>query len=66
MRDLRRNRKRGKEQQADKRQKGKLKVGVDIPSPDEIKTIIDNAKGAGVRCLSPRSSPACAPQNCAG
>ena len=45
VRDLRRNRKRGKEQQADKRQKGKLKVGVDIPSPDEIKTIIDNASG---------------------
>ena len=45
VRDLRRNRKRGKEQQADKRQKGKLKVGVDIPSPDEIKTIITNASG---------------------
>ena len=45
VRDLRRNRKRGKEQHADKWQKGKLKVGVDIPSPDEIKSIIANASG---------------------
>ena len=37
VRDLRRNRRRGKELHAEKRQKGKLKVGVDIPTPDEIK-----------------------------
>jgi integrase len=35
-----RARRRGKEARADKRQKGKLKVGVDIPSPDEIRAII--------------------------
>jgi integrase len=43
VRDLRRNRKRGKEHHAEKRQKGKLKIGVDIPTPDEIKAIIANA-----------------------
>src|SRR5271165_6855081 len=32
VRELRRSRKRGKERQAEKRQKGKLKVGVDIPT----------------------------------
>jgi integrase len=45
VRDLRRGRRRGKELHADKRQKGKLKVGVDIPTPAEIKAIITNAKG---------------------
>lgn len=45
VRDLRRNRRRGKELHAEKRQKGKLNVGVDIPTPDEIKNIIANAKG---------------------
>ena len=42
VRDLGRNRKRGSE--GEKRQKGKLKIGVDIPTPDEIKSIIANAK----------------------
>ena len=45
VRDLRRNRRRGKERNAEKRQRGKLKVGVDIPTPSEIKAIIANAKG---------------------
>jgi integrase len=45
VRDLRRNRQRGKERNAEKRQKGKLKVGVDIPAPDEIRAIIDHANG---------------------
>ena len=45
VRELKRNRRRGKERHAEKRQKGKLKVGVDIPTPDEIKAIIANAKG---------------------
>ena len=45
VRELRRNRRRGKDHHADRRQKGKLKVGVDIPRPDEIKLIIDNAQG---------------------
>jgi integrase len=40
VRALRARRRRGKEARADKRQKGKLKVGVDIPSPDEIRAII--------------------------
>jgi integrase len=45
VRDLRRNRRRGKDRHAEKRQRGKLKVGVDIPTPGEIKAIIANAKG---------------------
>jgi integrase len=45
VRDLRRNRQRGKERNAEKRQKGKLKVGVDIPTPAEIRAIIANAQG---------------------
>jgi integrase len=40
VRGLRARRLRGKERRADKRQKGKLRVGVDIPSPDEIRAII--------------------------
>jgi integrase len=45
VRDLRRNRRRGRDQHAERRQKGKLKIGVNIPRPDEIKAIIANAKG---------------------
>lgn len=45
VRDLRRNRRRGKDCYAEKRQKGKLKVGVDIPRPDEIKAMIEHVKG---------------------
>jgi integrase len=45
VRDLRRNRRRGKERQSEKRQKGKLKVGEDIPMPAEIKVILTHLKG---------------------
>lgn len=45
VRDMRGARRRGKERQADKRQKGKLKVGVDIPTREEIKAIVDAARG---------------------
>jgi integrase len=45
VRDLRSRRRKGKERQAELRQKGKLKVGTDIPSPTEIRQIIANAKG---------------------
>jgi integrase len=45
VRSLRAHRKRGKERQAEKRQKGKPKVGVDIPTPGEIKTMIAHLKG---------------------
>src|SRR3984957_18391974 len=45
VRELRRARKRGKERQAEKRQKGKLKVGVDIPTREEIKAIVETAEG---------------------
>jgi integrase len=45
VRDLRSRRRRGKERQAERRQRGKLKVGVDIPSPDEVKAILAAAQG---------------------
>jgi integrase len=37
---LRKGRKRGKERQAERRKRGKLKVGVDIPTREEIRDII--------------------------
>ena len=45
VKELRRSRRKGKERQADKRQKGRLRVGVDIPAPEEIKAIVDAARG---------------------
>jgi integrase len=40
VRDLRSSRRRGTERRAERRQKGKLKVGVDIPTREEIKAIV--------------------------
>lgn len=40
VRDMRSSRKRGTERRAERRQKGKLKVGVDIPTREEIRAII--------------------------
>jgi integrase len=45
VRNLRARRRRGKEARADKRQRGKLKIGVDIPAPDEVRTIISHLEG---------------------
>jgi integrase len=45
VRGLRTRRKRGRERHADKRQKGKLKVGVDIPTPDEIRAWLPHLDG---------------------
>ena len=45
VRAVRARRRRGKEARADKRQRGKLKIGVDIPSPDEIRAIINVLDG---------------------
>ena len=45
VRDLTRSRTRGKEQRAEKRQRGKLKIDVDIPSTAEITKILAHAKG---------------------
>ena len=45
VRDLRKTRARGVERKSERRQKGKLKVGVDIPSREEIKAIVEAAKG---------------------
>ena len=44
-RGLRARRPRGKERHADRRQKGRLKVGVDIPTPDEIRAVIAHLEG---------------------
>jgi integrase len=40
VRGLRAKRVRGKDARADRRRKGKLKLGVDIPTPDEVRAII--------------------------
>ena len=40
VRGLRSGRRRGKDRRADKREKGKLKIGIDIPSLDEIRAMI--------------------------
>ncbi len=45
VRNLRASRKRGKERKAERRAKGRLKVGVDIPTPNEIDAILAAAKG---------------------
>jgi len=45
VRSLRANRKRGKERKAERRAKGKLKVGVDIPTPEEIDALLRAATG---------------------
>ncbi|TJX20124.1 MAG: site-specific integrase, partial [Mesorhizobium sp.] len=45
VKDMRSRRRRGKERQADKRQKGKLKIGVDIPTREEIKAIVAAVRG---------------------
>lgn len=43
VRSLRANRKRGKERKAERRAKGRLKIGVDIPTPAEVDAILKAA-----------------------
>lgn len=45
VRDMRGTRRKGKEKQAEKRSKGKLKVGEDIPTREEIKAIVAALEG---------------------
>ncbi|HEX4409042.1 MAG TPA: tyrosine-type recombinase/integrase [Xanthobacteraceae bacterium] len=45
VREMRSNRRRGKERQAERRAKPKLRIGVDIPTPAEIKAIISALHG---------------------
>jgi integrase len=45
VRNLRASRKRGKERKAERRAKGRLKIGVDIPTPNEIEAILGAAAG---------------------
>jgi integrase len=44
-RNVARELRRGRERKVDRRHKGKLKVGVDIPTPDEIRAIIGKMQG---------------------
>ena len=39
------HRRRGRERRAERRQNGRLKIGVDIPTPDEIKAIVAHLDG---------------------
>jgi integrase len=45
VREVRAKRRRGRERQAERRAKPKLRVGVDIPAPNEIKAIINTLQG---------------------
>ena len=45
VRDLRSRRRRGRERQAEGRQKGKIKVGIDLPTREEIKAIVEHVSG---------------------
>jgi integrase len=45
VRDVKGRRGRGKERQADRRLKGRLKVGVDVPTREEVKAIVEAAAG---------------------
>ena len=45
VRSLRGSRRRDRDSHVDKRQKGKLKIGVNIPAPDEIRAIIAHLSG---------------------
>jgi integrase len=45
VREIRSRRRRGKERQAERRAKRKLRVGVDIPTPEEIRAIVGALQG---------------------
>lgn len=45
VRDKSRTRQKGRDRRMEKRQKGKLKIGVDIPTPEEIKALVSTLKG---------------------
>jgi integrase len=45
VREMRANRRRGKDRQAERRAKPKLQVGVDIPTPQEIRAIVAKLQG---------------------
>lgn len=45
VREIRRGRRRGRDRHAEGRRKGRLRVGVDIPTTDEVKRILGQAKG---------------------
>jgi integrase len=62
---LKKGRKRGKERQAERRKRGKLKVGVDIPTREEIRDIIAHLSGYWRPMLLTAIFTGCALPNCA-
>src|SRR5947209_16584633 len=61
---MRSGRRRGKERQAEQRAKPKLKIGVDIPTREEIKAIVSALHGQWRALLLTAILRACAHQNC--
>jgi len=45
VRDMRGGRRKGRQAQAERRQKGKVEIGVDVPSREEIKVIVERVAG---------------------
>ncbi|UVC17088.1 tyrosine-type recombinase/integrase [Mesorhizobium onobrychidis] len=45
VRDMRGKRRKGKERKAERRQKGKIKVGIDLPTREEVKAIVGAVEG---------------------
>lgn len=45
VRDMRGTRRRGKDRQAERRQKGRVKVGIDVPTREEIKALVGTLEG---------------------
>lgn len=45
VRDMRGKRRKGKERKAERRQKGKIKVGVDLPTREEVKALVGAVEG---------------------
>jgi integrase len=51
VRSLKSNRQRGKDRQAERRTRGKLEIGKDVPSNDEVKRVLEISKGTRWRPL---------------
>ena len=66
VREMAKRRTKGRERQGERRQKARLRVGVDIPTPAEVSLLLpEPSKVAIGRCSLRPSSPACALQSCA-
>ncbi len=56
----------GKDRRHERRQRGKLKVGVDIPSREEVKAIVGALAGRWRPLLLTAILPACGRRSCEG